>query len=610
MATTIKLKNGSGVPAASSLVQGEPAIDLTNRRLYTENASGSVIEVGNNPSVLSIAGTTVTSTAAELNILDGVTATASELNILDGVTSSTTELNILDGVTATASELNILDGVTSSTAELNILDGVTATAAELNVLDGVTSFLDEDDMASDSATSIPSQQSVKAYVQSQLGTGGGSVSFSTLDVTTNLQVPDGTTTNRPGSPSVGNFRYNTTTGGFEGYSADGWGEIGGSGANLTTNNFTGDNSNTAFTLSIDPSVEQNTFVYIDGVYQQKNTYSTSGTTLTFSTAPPTGASIEVMSMTATNSIVGTVSDNAITTAKIADLNVTTAKIANSNVTTAKIADDNITSDKLAHTLDIVTSLGIGGGSSNGVSISQGAIALKNGGAQSKIDFYCESSNAHYTRLQAAPHSSYAGNIVLTLPASDGDANQVLTSDGSGTLSFQTGKLVGKETIYIPAAAMYPNTTNGCADLEQVELSNGPELKCLDFDPSSDENAQFTVCFPKSWNEGTVTFQAFWTVTGTNTGTVAWGLSGVSIADDASINTAFGTNVVATAKAFSGTSNDIMVSAESGAVTIANAAVDTQTYFQIMRDVSADTQSGDARLLGIKLFFTTDAANDS
>jgi hypothetical protein len=142
------------------------------------------------------------------------------------------------------------------------------------------------------------------------------------------------------------------------------------------------------------------------------------------------------------------------------------------------------------------------------------------------------------------------------------------------------------------------------------LSNGPELKCLDFDASSDENAQFTVCFPKSWNEGTVTFQAFWTVTGTNTGTVAWGLSGGSMADDASINTAFGTNVVATAKAFSGTSNDMTVSAESGAVTIANAAVDTMTYFQIMRDVSADSQSGDARLLGIKLFFTTDAANDA
>jgi len=83
--------------------------------------------------------TTLTSTAAELNILDGVTSTATELNILDGVTSTTAELNILDGVTSTTAELNILDGVTSTASELNILDGVTSTAAELNILDGVTS---------------------------------------------------------------------------------------------------------------------------------------------------------------------------------------------------------------------------------------------------------------------------------------------------------------------------------------------------------------------------------------------------------------------------------------------------------------------------------------
>ena len=87
---------------------------------------------------LDIGGTNVTSTAAELNILDGVTSTAAELNILDGVTSTTAELNILDGVTATTAELNILDGVTSTTAELNILDGVTSTAAELNLVDGIT----------------------------------------------------------------------------------------------------------------------------------------------------------------------------------------------------------------------------------------------------------------------------------------------------------------------------------------------------------------------------------------------------------------------------------------------------------------------------------------
>ena len=80
---------------------------------------------------LSLNGTTVTSTAAELNILDGVTSTAAELNILDGVTSTAAELNILDGVTSTAAELNILDGVTATAAELNILDVDNTTLGDL-----------------------------------------------------------------------------------------------------------------------------------------------------------------------------------------------------------------------------------------------------------------------------------------------------------------------------------------------------------------------------------------------------------------------------------------------------------------------------------------------
>ena len=98
--------------------------------------NGTAGTVAPDHTVLTINGTNVTSTAAELNILDGVTATAAELNVLDGVTATTAELNILDGVTATAAELNILDGVTATTAELNILDGVTSTAAEINLLDG------------------------------------------------------------------------------------------------------------------------------------------------------------------------------------------------------------------------------------------------------------------------------------------------------------------------------------------------------------------------------------------------------------------------------------------------------------------------------------------
>ena len=99
----------------------------------------------------------VTSTTAELNILDGVTATAAELNLVDGsaagtianskavIYGSSGEVNASSlqisgtAITSTAAELNILDGVTSTAAELNILDGVTSTAAELNIVDGNTS---------------------------------------------------------------------------------------------------------------------------------------------------------------------------------------------------------------------------------------------------------------------------------------------------------------------------------------------------------------------------------------------------------------------------------------------------------------------------------------
>jgi UDP-3-O-acyl-N-acetylglucosamine deacetylase len=53
-----------------------------------------------NLSTLTVNGVAVTSTAAELNILDGVTATAAELNTLDGITATVTELNYTDGVTS------------------------------------------------------------------------------------------------------------------------------------------------------------------------------------------------------------------------------------------------------------------------------------------------------------------------------------------------------------------------------------------------------------------------------------------------------------------------------------------------------------------------------
>ena len=107
--TTLKLVDNL---ANSFVIAEDSNVYLT----FTTTNSGEKITAAKTLDVtggLSISGTAVTSTAAELNILDGVTSTAAELNILDGVTSTTAELNILDGVTADASDLNLIDGITA-----------------------------------------------------------------------------------------------------------------------------------------------------------------------------------------------------------------------------------------------------------------------------------------------------------------------------------------------------------------------------------------------------------------------------------------------------------------------------------------------------------------
>ena len=87
-----------------------------------------------------------------------------------------------------------------------------------------------------------------------------------------------------------------------------------SGSNLNIDSMTGDGSDTTLTLTIAPVNENNTQVFIDGVYQSKSNYSISGTTLTFSTAPPNGSAVEVMTMTQTD--INVPVDGTITSAKL------------------------------------------------------------------------------------------------------------------------------------------------------------------------------------------------------------------------------------------------------------------------------------------------------
>lgn len=167
--------DGSGnlsfaAPAASSFTisadSGSDDTFNTGETLTLAGGTGIDSTVSNNQVSFAIDSTVATLTGTQT--LTNKTLTSPKINEDVAVTATATEINLLDGVTATTAELNILDGVTATAAELNILDGVTATATELNLLDGITAILDEDNMASNSATALATQQSIKAFVESQV----------------------------------------------------------------------------------------------------------------------------------------------------------------------------------------------------------------------------------------------------------------------------------------------------------------------------------------------------------------------------------------------------------------------------------------------------------
>ena len=212
--------------ALDSLTADGSTITITGNTTFADGAYDFDIASHDTSNGLKLGGTLVTSTAAELNILDGVTSTTAELNILDGVTATATELNLIDGVTSTTAELNLVDGssagtivnnkavVYSAAGQVNATSlavggtAITSTPAELNILDG-KSFVDEDNMASNSATAIASQQSIKAYVDAQTEATTVVVTDSTAN--TNFPVVFHNESNGL-LDDTGALRYNPSTG--------------------------------------------------------------------------------------------------------------------------------------------------------------------------------------------------------------------------------------------------------------------------------------------------------------------------------------------------------------------------------------------------------------
>ena len=151
----------------------------------------------------------------------------------------------------------------------------------------------------------------------------------------------------------------------------------------------------------------------------------------------------------------------------------------------------------------------------------------------------------------------------------GTINQNISSTGEWQEGGTAISPIGIHEIYIPATAMWESTTGGCAAIAKTELATDQDIQTLDFDGAAIEAAQFNVRFPKNWNASTITVSFIWSAAGTQTTDVDWRISGVSIADNEVVTTAYGSAITVT-DAHNGTAQDLNISAETAAVTVAGA----------------------------------------
>ena len=108
--------------------------------------------------------------------------------------------------------------------------------------------------------------------------------------------------------------------------------------------------------------------------------------------------------------------------------------------------------------------------SNGIDMQSGSISIKNSGSQSYVDFYCESSNAHYARLQAPAHSAFSGNITLTLPATTDTITGIAATQTLTNKTLTSPKI--NEDVAVTATATEINILDGVT-------STTAELNILD-----------------------------------------------------------------------------------------------------------------------------------
>jgi len=201
----------------------------------------------------------------------------------------------------------------------------------------------------------------------------------------------------------------------------------------------------------------------------------------------------------------------------------------------------------------------------------------------------------------------AGDVSLFQHEGSGNWRELLHSQISGK-ALSSGTL-GKHKMWVPASAMFPATTNPCAALAQTETANLQNYKSLDFDQTNPEVACFSISMPSSWDEGTLTFVPVWTAA-SGSGGVVWTFQARAFSNDDALDAAHSGSVTSTDSLIA--TGDLHRGPETSALTVAGTpAANDFVNIIVFRNPSdgSDTLNADAKLMGVEVFFTTDAAVD-
>ena len=214
----------------------------------------------------------------------------------------------------------------------------------------------------------------------------------------------------------------------------------------------------------------------------------------------------------------------------------------------------------------------------------------------------------------------ADKVLLNSGAGIAAGDSVQSEDGEGGILFEDATsdmllgAVGRQTVWVPSAAMRPTSTNGAAAIATSEsTAPRPDMNTLDFESSTQEYAQYSIGMPNGWDKGTLTASFYFTHATAVSTNVVWGIQCVAVSDNDTIDVTFGPaqTVVDT---LHNTAEDLQISAETNPITVKGSpAAGDLVFFQVFRDAddAADTtNSTDALLVGVKMFFYTNDINDS